>query len=547
MANISTASDWKLAASALNSQVTDIKNQQSFIERQIQVFKDQQNQITAATVNAVPGSVQQNAADQLYQGLSAEIERLTNQKNQLEQQGLSIESQIQNAEVQASIANSGPPNVQMNTPPANALYGDNTDVSLPQSEPNVANIKTIQSNSINLSDFDTGSKSQAVIDAEQDPFVKSQMEAAQQDVQYPTSQDVIDAEQDPFVKSQMEAAQKEWGDSEDPNEAVLRSIDDQILDQANNQSDWGYPELSPEEELNRELSDPSVIINDDGSKLVRGINGEWIAYDTEGEIYEKGSAVESVYRDANSADWRVKLKLADRAGYLYKVAEKDDILFPLKSTDGVIFPYTPQINFSYEANYEASDLTHTNYKFYQYRNSEASSIQITADFTAQDIEEADYVLAVIHFFKSVTKMFYGQDKNPTRGIPPPLCFLVGLGPQQFNNHPLVVKTFQYSLPNDVDYIRTSYKNANGIEMDPYKYKPNVNVPGLNRLFSSNLQPGGGATPPKFTSLANKQSTYIPTKIQINITCLPIVTRDDISRNFSLEEYARGRGRLRGIW
>jgi hypothetical protein len=55
------------------------------------------------------------------------------------------------------------------------------------------------------------------------------------------------------------------------------------------------------------------------------------------------------------------------------------------------------------------------------------------------------------------------------------------------------------------------------------------------------------------TMINSEATYIPTKLQLQITCLPIVTRNDISNKFSLKEYATGellRGTKRsggGIW
>jgi hypothetical protein len=78
-------------------------------------------------------------------------------------------------------------------------------------------------------------------------------------------------------------------------------------------------------------------------------------------------------------------------------------------------------------------------------------------FTAQDTGEANYLLAVITFFKSVTKMFYGQDAE--RGAPPPLVYLSGLGEYQFNEHPCVVSQFNYNLPSDADYIRAGSPNC----------------------------------------------------------------------------------------
>ena len=95
-------------------------------------------------------------------------------------------------------------------------------------------------------------------------------------------------------------------------------------------------------------------------------------------------------------------------------------------------------NVAYNANYSTEELVHSNYKLFTYKGSSVDQISITCDFTAQDTKEANYLLAVIHFFRSVTKMFYGQDNGPKPGTPPPLCFLTGLGAFQFNEHPLEI-------------------------------------------------------------------------------------------------------------
>lgn len=273
-------------------------------------------------------------------------------------------------------------------------------------------------------------------------------------------------------------------------------------------------------------------------------------------------------------DWRVRMSIAPTLQALYNVASKDDILTPLKATGGVIFPYTPTIQTGYKANYEASELVHTNYKNYFYKNSSVEDLTITADFTAQDQDEARYLLAVMHFFKSVTKMFYGQDKSPTAGTPPPLVFLNGFGAYQYDNHPVLVSAFSYTLPNDVDYIRTT-SNGGYSSTSPSSASGTSGLAGLastaskfgfsgignmfssiNRLASSGLSKGGGTTASVGTikGIANRfDTTYVPTKIQLTISAYPIVTRRDISQTFSLEQYAKGtiyRGSQRGgsgIW
>jgi hypothetical protein len=271
----------------------------------------------------------------------------------------------------------------------------------------------------------------------------------------------------------------------------------------------------------------------------------------------------------NQKDWRVRLSLAPGTNFLYS-----GIMSPLAATGGVIFPYTPNISIAYAANYEAADPIHSNYKIQQYKNSAVDSINITCDFTAQDTAEADYLLAVIHFFRTTTKMFYGQQPagGIKTGMPPPLCFLHGLGAFQFDNHPIVITNFTYTLPTEVDYIKagvtpvyaadpTSPGNAdesNNTE-SPEKKGFLQQTLGVVQTFvrlAGKVQPGGLPSPPRFSpplAVSGDDVTYVPTKIQIQIQAVPIVSRNDISNNFNLGEYATGnllRGSRRnggGIW
>lgn len=244
-------------------------------------------------------------------------------------------------------------------------------------------------------------------------------------------------------------------------------------------------------------------------------------------------------------DWRVRISLSPESSYFYNdpSISVGDILYPLKRTNGVIFPYTPSIQLTHTAHYEPTDITHTNYKFFNYKNSSIELITITADFTAQDTQDANYVLAVIHFFKTVTKMFYGKDSNPIRGTPPPLCYLTGHGTYAFDNHPILINSFSMTYPTDVDYINAG-SEAEIADILPVYNKPVVSRPSpVERLFNSLLRPGGKKPEPKFNAFGNisssDQITRIPTKLQITLSVYPVVTRNTISNNFDLKSYASG--------
>lgn len=251
---------------------------------------------------------------------------------------------------------------------------------------------------------------------------------------------------------------------------------------------------------------------------------------------------------SNFPDWRVKLSLAPGANYLYKAPNYPGILAPLAATNGVIFPYTPSISVAYTAAYDTTMPTHSNFKIYQYTSSAVDTVTITGDFTAQDTFEANYVLSVIHFFRSITKMFYGQDSYPKPGTPPPLVFINGMGTFQFNQHPLVITNFTYTLPNDVDYIRSNLTQTTAV----YNTQPGETPD--SRLGSTITR--GGRVPLTITGNSinfTLSPTYVPTKMQIQVTALPIVSRNQISNSFSLQQYATGEltnGNKRtggGIW
>ncbi len=253
-------------------------------------------------------------------------------------------------------------------------------------------------------------------------------------------------------------------------------------------------------------------------------------------------------KQANDGDWRVKIRLAPGAEYLYK-APQPGILQPLAVTDGVVFPYTPQITTVYKANYNSYDLTHSNYRGYFYQGSHVEDINITATFTAQDTNEANYLLAVIHFFRSVTKMFYGQDSQ--RGAPPPLVYLQGFGEYQFNLAPCVVASFNYNLPDSVDYIRAGSPNINGTNLlqrrDRQDLPTNPFSSAWQRLKNAGLKKGAVPTPPAPPTLGTNRPTYVPTKMEMTIILHPIQSREQVSKQFSLKQYANGDLLKGGFW
>ena len=319
-----------------------------------------------------------------------------------------------------------------------------------------------------------------------------------------------------------------------------------------------YSNVEEEEDLER---DPDaideIVVGPDGSLTTvtraRGV------IEAEAETLRQAQALQELRAKYTNEDWRLRIRLAPNASYLYRAASPG-ILQPLQGTNGVVFPYTPTISTSYRANYDAYELVHTNYKGYFYKNSSVQEISVTGVFTANSAAEADYMLAVIHFFRSASKMFYGQDSNPVAGTPPPVLYLDGLGVYQFNEHPCLLSAFNYNLPADVDYIRAGgarnysggavnlagIRNQQGAASNSLLSSTLSRLSTLKNTFDNFITPGAKANNPTAQQGTNYygiagQPTYVPTKIDISITLLPLISRAAQAQSFSLKDYATGQG------
>lgn len=135
-----------------------------------------------------------------------------------------------------------------------------------------------------------------------------------------------------------------------------------------------------------------------------------------------------------------------------------DVLKPLYHTNGLLFPYTPQISYNQNINYSSMDITHGNQDYQLYKNTGSVEITINGQFTAQNRAEALYMMSAIHFLRSMSKMYFGEN-DTQRGLPPPVLMLSGYGNMMFNQVPVIMRNFAVNLDQNVDYVRVEFRNG----------------------------------------------------------------------------------------
>lgn len=219
--------------------------------------------------------------------------------------------------------------------------------------------------------------------------------------------------------------------------------------------------------------------------------------------------------------------------------ERQNILFPLYHTNGLMFPYTPNITESTSVNYEMTELTHSNQPIASFKNGGPKELQVTGMFTAQNDEEAQYCFAAIHYIRTVTKMFFGVGGQAAekRGTPPPILMFNAYGTGMFHNLPVIVTSAAIEYPMDVDYVEV-----------------NVNTTYLATTSASvqtQGQPNNSATSESRTNAVvipgrKEVSAWVPSKFNIALT-LNVQNTPNRLKKFDLDEFRQGALIKNGGW
>jgi len=212
-------------------------------------------------------------------------------------------------------------------------------------------------------------------------------------------------------------------------------------------------------------------------------------------------------------DWRVRLQIPNDSPvadvFWPQTGRMNEVLEPLKEAKGFHFPLTPTFVIQHSASYNAMEQTHSNYPHFSYQNSNVDTMSIIGEFPVQNQQDARYQVAVVHFLRSVTKMFFGADDDyGLKGSPPPILHLSGYGDHMFNKVPVIIQQMSVENRQGVDFISTKQSSVYAKDMPPSQLDNDPN------------------------------QTWAPTISNITVMVQPIYSRDTV-KNFSLTKFVRG--------
>ena len=264
-----------------------------------------------------------------------------------------------------------------------------------------------------------------------------------------------------------------------------------------------------------------------------------------GELIADAMTIANMFDGGNADDWRVRLSLSPWVSF-----RTSPVLTPLNASGGLIFPYTPTITIGSNAYYSKIQTTHSNHAFNSFKNADSGTITIVAPMIVEDATQGLYWVAMVHYLRSLTKMFTGTDMKA--GNPPPVIKFNAYGNYVFKDVPVVVTAFTVTMESTCDYLGVNVVGslATGLGniadgVSGLLGTAGGAVAGLSGLAAgaANLANGVGTVAGVLGTIGIGGSTgggttYVPTKSTFNVTLQPMYSRDN-TRKFSLDRFVTG--------
>lgn len=203
--------------------------------------------------------------------------------------------------------------------------------------------------------------------------------------------------------------------------------------------------------------------------------------------------------------------------YVYGDANNTQSLLSIfRQTNGMAFPTTPMIAESHSVQYSSYSPTHSMAKFNNFERTDNVVLQVSGDFFVTNATEARYMLACIHFLRSMTKMDFGRE-SVHRGTPPPVLLFSAYGNFMYNDVPVIIKSVNFTLEPDVDYIQ-------------------VPLIGSIAKYGADLQ----LVKDFYTTDTKKADrVWVPSKLTISVALEQQPTAEYLTTKFDLNKFKRG--------
>jgi hypothetical protein len=186
---------------------------------------------------------------------------------------------------------------------------------------------------------------------------------------------------------------------------------------------------------------------------------------------------------------------------------------------------------------------HANESIFVYRSTENQKLGVTGTWTADTLESAQYMLAVIHFCRYYALMDFGRNREgrtTSTGRPPSPMWFSAYGLYAFRDVPVLYQGSSWTWPVDGDFVGVPNPRVVGSGSQEPLLTGKEKTAAMTESFGdagSGLVVARGGVPRGSDQMA--QFTWLPIKIEISIN---LVVQHSIAYwtdRFSLDAFKSG--------
>ena len=156
-----------------------------------------------------------------------------------------------------------------------------------------------------------------------------------------------------------------------------------------------------------------------------------------------------------------RARLAPLSASVYGTVSTSNILNPLNpatkgmngqpGTGGVLFPFTPSMQEERSVEYAAASISGGNMDYMAYQRTPSVALTVTGKFSVQNQMEGEYAMAAIHFFRVVSKSYFGLKAGDMAGLPPPMLVFSAYGNLLYGSLKVIMRSSTFT-PQDCDWV-----------------------------------------------------------------------------------------------
>ncbi len=212
------------------------------------------------------------------------------------------------------------------------------------------------------------------------------------------------------------------------------------------------------------------------------------------------------------------------------VTRRDNIMYPIYNSGGLVMTYTPMINETASMDYQSNDISQNNEGYNIYRGTKNRTITLSnIVFTCETPAQGLYALAAIHFLRSYSLTDFGVGRS---GRPPSPMWFSAYGKYVYDKVPVLLSGYGFKT-SDPELDLVPIVNPEQTSLYSQHRQSNISRNGSHKAELGLLRDA-------IQNIDYTEHSWLPVKVEIDSLTLTVQHTPLYWKTFNMDDYKSGR-------